>query len=353
MRRLVVVLLLIVVPASGAWCWSRGSGSELGGSDTRPGVVFPVFGGDGSDGDYAPAISGNLTVSAAGKQWRNVVIPAGVTITVVADTTAGAEPRGSYRFAAKSFVLNGTLNLQGLGSAGASGASSTASDANGSSGQAVLSQSETSLRRYTVLFGSPGVGGGGAGASSTRSGGNGGAATLSFFASTGGSSGAAGASGSSGTDYSSFTPAAADGWWLHGYIALAPGYRGAGGGGGGGNGGGRGGTGGAGGPGVVIEALRASGTGTISVAGGNAPNENTVNGAGRGATNMGGGGGGGGGAGGQCAVLYRYGAAPSYTITVTGGNGGTGALAGYGGGSIKGGDGRAGTAGRSAIRKVW
>lgn len=228
--------------------------------------------GNGSDGEFNP--DSDTTISST-KNFTNVNIPSGVTVTVA---------HGARLLCTGAFTNAGTIQVQTVNMAGAGGA------------------------------GAPDPGNGSPGKSNTNTevvgmGGNGGKGGNGFYGPTGGAGGAA-----LGTVKRVVTEES---------IITTPGGSGAGGGGGGSHGGSQyvpgpaGASGGAGGGSTLITCATFNNTGTITANGARGNN------GGGGGGGCGGGGGGGGGAGGAILVIADT-VTSQGTITATGGAGGSG-----------------------------
>lgn len=249
--------------------------------------------GNGSDGEFNP--DSDTTISST-KNFTNVNIPSGVTVTVA---------HGARLLCTGAFTNAGTIQVQAVNMAGAGGAGAPDPGTGGTGGQ----------NTNDAVIGLGGNGGaGGSGHKGTR-GGAGGAAigtvkrvvTEESIITTPGGSGAGGGGGAS-----------------HGGSQYVPGPPG--------------GAGGAGGGSMLITCTEFNNTGTITA---NGTNGNNGRGGGGG---CGGGGGGGGGAGGTILVVADT-VTSQGTITATGGAGGSGGGGDIGGGAQNGATGAKGTDG--------
>lgn len=281
------------------------------------------FGGDGTDGDYAPGVSANLEVGD-GKEYSSITIASGVTITITTATN------GLARIGCQGdCVIEGAIVVNALGGTGGAGGTGTGDP--GHPGD----DATTTYRTRGGLFLFAGGGGGGAGGNYSENGGAGGAGeNRSAIDGAGAPTNESSGDGDNGT--------AGYGAILYDRIPAAFIASGAGGGGGGEGGATDGdcGDGGAGGAGGGSLAMEIGGdltfTGSITANGAAGSNGSTGN-------DAGGGGGGGGGAG--CVQIIAGSiTSQSGSITVNGGAGGTG-----GNDSHDGGDGGAGGAGYSEI----
>lgn len=121
------------------------------------------FGGDGTDGDYAPGVSANLEVGD-GKEYSSITIASGVTITITTATN------GLARIGCQGdCVIEGAIVVNALGGTGGAGGTGT-----GDAGHAGGDTSTYRTRGGLFLFAGGGGGGGGAGGTVAAEGGNGG-----------------------------------------------------------------------------------------------------------------------------------------------------------------------------------
>jgi len=263
----------------------------------KPPSLFPAgFAGDGSDGDVV--ISVNTDISETVKQYNNLTINAGVTLTA---KNAVIGVKGTL-------TVNGTISAIGGGLVGAAAPTSDFSVGNAGTSLDIY------YRNYSVAGG-----GGGAGSDSYQGGAGG---------TSGGAGGAAGATNASGSAGSAASAFQREFIYINNFLLW---QKGAGGGSGSrGSSSNIGGAGGAGGGFLYIECDElVFNTGSIITAAGAA-----------GSNGSGSAPGGGGGGGGMVVVAARTITTNNGTISVAGGAGGTG----WNGGVINGGAGGAGHA---------
>lgn len=346
-------------PASGTPN-AHAASHELGGSDeidvtglsgTGGGAVAwltPTFGGDGSDGAYAPAGSDSLDTGSL-KQYTSVTIADSATITC-------AEANGICRVAVSGNLTLGAgaiLDADGLGGAGGAGSSTS-----GGADPALVVVAATASRGTSFIRGGNGAGGGGgarAVAGTALSGGD--LLAVSTFLLwghqlnsaniSGGANLASDANGNPGDDGSVGTPSLGAYSTAAGNVHPLVFIPGAGGGGGGvgKNNSANDGTGGNGGDGGGIQVWEVAGTCTFGA--GSVIRSRGLdggNGTGTVATAGSGGGGGGGIAVIRCGTIVDNG----LTITAAGGSGGTSAA----GSSFTGGAGGDGVAGYTLSEEV-
>lgn len=265
--------------------------------------------GDGSDGDVT--LTSNTTYTNKIKQFKNLTINAGVTLTI----------DNSIIFVSKTLTVKGTISANGKGYAGGAERQDDPGDGNDGDGLDDV-YNDDNVDDFGIYAGAGGGGGGGMFKTpTTATGGAGGRCSGAGGAGgVGNSNGSGGSSGSFPSQFSSFLN-----------ILQLMKCKGAGGGGGAAISMYDGGAGGAGG-GVIIIMCR-----TLDIQTGSTITANGNDGASEDA-------GGGGGGGGLIFIQYKTLIANNGTQTVNGGSGGSGT-------DINGGDGGAGGTGQSIIRQ--